>query len=140
MFRILRPGGKALIYAWAKDQAHNSVSSSYLKSSKEKAAKSDESMEPSCFNLPVHKNRTNFVHSDLLVPWKIKQQSTDPSTNGETFLRYYHVFEEGELECLVRDSKFGSQFQIEKSFYDQGNWCVRLCKESEMICDKIDVS
>lgn len=132
MYRVLRPGGKALIYAWAKDQEHNSVSSSYLKSPKTNQVPNDISVEPSCFNLPVHKNRTNFVHSDLLVPWKIKQQSSETtSSTGETFLRYYHVFEEGELEQLVRDSKFGNEFQIEKSFYDQGNWCVILCKEAE---------
>jgi len=128
MFRILRPGGKGLIYAWAKEQKHNSVSSTYLKSSKTKESPNEISTDLTYHNLPVHKNRTNFEHADLLVPWKVKPQTSGPNAEGDTFLRYYHVFEEGELEALVKESSVANEFLIEKSFYDQGNWCVRLRK------------
>lgn len=54
------------------------------------------------------------------------------ASNGEvpTFLRYYHVFEEGELEnmCgLIKDAR------VIKSFYDQGNWCVIIEKINSLI-------
>ena len=38
--------------------------------------------------LPVHANRTNFKHNDLLVPWKRQ-------TDSNSFHRFYHVFEKG---------------------------------------------
>ena len=55
----------------------------------------------------MHENRTNFKHNDLLVPWKNK-------SDEETFHRFYHVFEEGELESLM---------------YEQGNKCVIFVKK-----------
>ena len=37
------------------------------------------------------------------------------------FQRYYHVFQEGELEGLVKQVE---GLSISHSYYDQGNWCV----------------
>ena len=108
MNRVLRKGAKCLIYAWAKDQK----SSVYLKENAECTKNNDVDLE-----LPVHKNRTNFVHSDVLVPWT--------KTKSGTFHRFYHVFEEGELERLVlKATSNNDEVKIEKSYYDQGNWCV----------------
>lgn len=184
MARILRPEGRALIYAWAQEQERNSVPSTYLKqqrSDKIDSKKSDsvetikpgsaDSKKSECVEvsvsetresenlaekkenghsveasesktgsntgngfplvLPVHKNRTNFEHSDLLVPWKTKETNAPKVENGEskTYLRYYHIFKEEELEDLIRKSTVLSlQLTIEKSYYDQGNWCVVLVK------------
>ena len=148
MARILRPEGRALIYAWAQEQERNSVPSTYLKQQKSENidSKKSENVETKVSEtsnsesnkgnefplvLPVHKNRTNFEHSDLLVPWKTKETTAPTVENGEskTFLRYYHVFKEGELEDLIRTSpELSSQFTIEESYYDQGNWCVILVK------------
>ncbi|KFP74957.1 Alkylated DNA repair protein alkB 8, partial [Acanthisitta chloris] len=89
--------------------------------------------------LPVHTNRTSFDSQDLLVPWhlkggtKKKEESTDtvPAGSKESqelspvFHRYYHVFCEGELEAACRSLDC---VRVQKSYYDQGNWCVVLEK------------
>ena len=160
--RILKSdhNSKALIYAWAKEQEKDLIPSSYLKQRSQKdisisavtsAVKSTTvTSENSCETqfplvLPVHKNRTNFEHTDLLVPWKTTiAETTSKCANEEneigsfnasvrqtnqqlqndksrTLHRYYHVFEEGELEQLILSIP---NLVIEKSYYDQGNWCV----------------
>ncbi len=50
--------------------------------------------------------------ADKLIGWKDKNQ------------RYYHLFEEGELEKLVN----GINVSIIKSGYDVGNWWICLEK------------
>lgn len=123
--RVLAKGGKALIYVWAKEQNKDSIKSSYLKQlNANKSCNNEDNNRETKFRtlddnvtLPVHENRTDFTHSDVLVPWKRK--------GGGDFLRYYHVFINGELEKLcagIKDTK------IEQSYYDQGNWCVILEK------------
>lgn len=93
------------------------------------------------FRLPVHTNRTSFHSQDLLVPWhlkggtKKKEESVDtvsvPGGSKESqelspvFHRYYHVFCEGELEAACRSLDC---VRVQKSYYDQGNWCVILEK------------
>ncbi|KAH8299627.1 hypothetical protein KR044_003649, partial [Drosophila immigrans] len=134
MARVLRPGGRALVYVWAKDQRKNDKKSAYLRQNKavnkertteqaqrQKLAQQMEGMEleqqqqPVPVALPVHTNRTEFQQQDVYVPWKTKDE------HRTTFLRYYHVFEEQELEQLV------SQLHgvvLRRSYYDQGNHCV----------------
>ncbi|XP_053679008.1 alkylated DNA repair protein alkB homolog 8 [Anopheles nili] len=143
MVRVLRPGGRALIYVWAKNQEVNAKKSSYLRQNKHnnklqntendsyQGENAIERMEKavtgaSDCTLPVHTNRTKFQHQDLLVPWKLRASSD--SMNKSTFLRYYHVFEERELEqlCLSADAK--GLVKLIESYYDQGNWCVMLEK------------
>ncbi|XP_014229374.1 alkylated DNA repair protein alkB homolog 8-like isoform X1 [Trichogramma pretiosum] len=129
IIRILRPGGKALIYVWAKQQSRGSVNSKYLKSGKTKKdtrIKAGEKQTPTkvmhrdneiSITLPVHENRTEFDHRDLLVPWKKEEES---------FLRFYHVFHEGELRELCETVP---ESNIEEIYYDQGNWCAILEKK-----------
>merc|ERR1712243_133585 len=98
--------------------------SSYLKQNKKNREGGGNSMESSSrergeFGLPIHVNRTQFQHQDNLVPWKLKK--TDEDGGDQVFMRYYHVFEEGELELLVAEVQ---GLQVEESYYDQGNWCV----------------
>ncbi|NWX20414.1 ALKB8 protein, partial [Aegotheles bennettii] len=91
--------------------------------------------------LPVHTNRTSFHSQDLLVPWHLKGGTKKKGEGVDTVLfaggskesqelspvfhRYYHVFCEGELEaaCSSLDC-----VRVQKSYYDQGNWCVVLEK------------
>ncbi|NXF07649.1 ALKB8 protein, partial [Smithornis capensis] len=91
--------------------------------------------------LPVHINQTSFDSQDLLVPWhlkdcaKKKEEGVDtvlvPAGSRElqelspVFHRYYHVFCEGELEAACRSLDC---VRVQKSYYDQGNWCVVLEK------------
>lgn len=118
IIRILKPNGKCLIYVWAKEQIKDSMKSTYLKlNSKSEMNREREKRELFGITLPIHENRTEFTHRDNLVPWKRK--------GGDTFFRYYHVFENGELEAIC------SNFPVivEKSYYDQGNWCIILQKK-----------
>ncbi|NXG18769.1 ALKB8 protein, partial [Grallaria varia] len=91
--------------------------------------------------LPVHTNRTSFQSQDLLVPWHLKGGTKKKEENIDTVLvpagskgsqelspvfhRYYHVFCEGELEAACRSLDC---VRVQKSYYDQGNWCVILEK------------
>lgn len=127
--------GRCLIYVWAKNQALNKKDSTYLQQNKSNNRKTGDSNDEQmsfvkCSNqngLPVHTNRTQFEHTDILVPWKLKNPSK--SVNKEapndqhptTFLRFYHVFEQNELDKLCKQF---ANITIEKSYYDQGNWCV----------------
>lgn len=118
---------------WAKDQFKDRQKTSYIKQNRKQRkseaiieANEDQVETLSVTNevaLPIHINRTQFKYKDVLVPWKLKN-TTDSSRN--TFLRFYHVFEENELEdlCLSIDNVV-----IIKSYYDEGNWCVLIRKE-----------
>ncbi|XP_029038843.2 alkylated DNA repair protein alkB homolog 8 [Osmia bicornis bicornis] len=120
--RVLRPNGKCLIYVWAKEQEKDSVQTAYLKygSSVKENVVCTQKITECGVSLPIHENRTNFTSTDMLVPWKRK--------GGGNFLRYYHVFEEGELPKLCSEV---SSFIIENIYYDQGNWCVILQKKDK---------
>lgn len=130
--RILRIHGKALIYVWAKNQFKDEEKSSYIKQDRKHRkiegpiTSTNQSFEkvlvPNVV-LPVHVNRTQFQHGDVLVPWKLKTAILEEDQS--TFLRYYHVFEENELEQLC--SKIGNIVLL-KHYYDQGNWCIVIEK------------
>lgn len=123
MSRILVTGGKGLIYVWAKNQAKG-LKSSYLRQNKrnnrsETDVPNETSAEVKFIDgLPIHTNRTQFSHSDMLVPWKLKDETSEQK---ETFLRFYHVFEEDELSQLCEKV---SDIKVIDAYYDQGNWCV----------------
>lgn len=130
MARVLVKGGTALIYVWAKDQQKENKKSSYLLQNQRKDA-NDTQIETATFTidekeiqLPVHKNRTQFIHTNVLVPWKLKQKET-PQDEHKVYLRYYHVFEDQELEQLCQEVE---NVKIIKSYYDQGNHCVIIKK------------
>lgn len=120
--RVLKPGGQGLIYVWAKNQFSQNKKSNYIKPDKK-----DEPVKPERFNfekqinLPIHTNRTPFKHQDVFVPWTLLSNYEDKGI----YLRYYHVFEENELkDCCLKLSNI----EILSSYYDQGNWCVKLKK------------
>ena len=124
LYRILKIGGSGLIYAWARDQEVSEKPSTYLQTDKPEMATPEEEFTTTDVNvrLPVHENRTNFKHNDLLVPWKNKSDEA-------TFHRFYHVFDEGELESLMYEALGKDKMEIETLFYDQGNWCVIFTKK-----------
>ncbi|XP_075054923.1 tRNA (carboxymethyluridine(34)-5-O)-methyltransferase ALKBH8 [Mixophyes fleayi] len=142
--RLLKTGGKALIYVWAMEQEYNKKKSKYLKetkSSNKQTLLMDSSVDvnqDSIDSLPIHTNRTAFDSQDLLVPWHLKPNSQARNTESLTLMeenqqlvpssvyhRYYHVFCEGELEALCRKL---SDVTVQHSYHDQGNWCVVLQK------------
>ena len=44
----------------------------------------------------------------------------DKQKGSVMFKRYYHLFDEGELETLILQMP---DVQLVKSFYDKSNWC-----------------
>ncbi|KAJ6617883.1 Alkylated DNA repair protein alkB like 8 [Pseudolycoriella hygida] len=127
MSRILVAGGRGLIYVWSKNQAKGTKSSYLRQNKRNNRSDSDTSAdlgELKFFDgLPIHTNRTQFSHSDMLVPWTRKDESSE---NQETFLRFYHVFEEDELTELCEKV---SDIEVIERYYDQGNWCVIFQKK-----------
>lgn len=139
MIRVLVPGGRVLIYVWAKDQQRNNKKSSYLLQNQkpnETAAMQPEMakciIDENEIELPVHTNRTQFHHTNMLVPWKLKDKTT-PSEMQKIFLRYYHVFEDDELLEVCRAVE---DAEIVKLYYDQGNHCVILQKKVQHLIDQ----
>ncbi|KAM9381701.1 putative tRNA methyltransferase 9B [Phaethornis superciliosus] len=47
---------------------------------------------------------------------------TDAMLDTKAFMRYYHVFREGELCSLIEENVL--ELQILSSCYDHGNWCI----------------
>ena len=125
--RVMRTGARALVYVWAKEQKKNEDMSSYLKQNKKNfKQKNDEAgktSEVGEFGLPVHVNRTQFKHQDVLVPWKTKKNEEGVDKEWK---RFYHVFEAGELESLVEECQ---SLVVIESYYDQGNWCCIFEKQ-----------
>ncbi|KAG0722537.1 Alkylated DNA repair protein alkB 8 [Chionoecetes opilio] len=92
MARVLRVGGRGLIYVWAMEQRRGDKKSAYLKQNKESSGaetikdvnsedkaspnrhhnKGGEAVRSGAASLPVHVNRTEFMQQDMLVPWKLK--------------------------------------------------------------------
>ncbi len=122
ILRVLNKGGRGLIYVWAKDQKKDNQDSTYIKQNKNSKSNSQNECGDlpldsvaAGLSLPVHKNRTNFEAKDVLVPWSKKDKD-------ETHHRFYHVFDEAELEALILEASPSAK--IKSSYYDQGNWCV----------------
>lgn len=123
--RILIPHGQALIYVWSKDQRHQDEESVYAKQS----ASSTKSLVDPCdaksteFSfIHIHERQSDFSQNDVLVPWVNVKDDKNPVHH-----RYYHVFDKGELEDLV--SLLDPPPQILDSYYDQGNWVVKIMKD-----------
>ncbi|KAJ8978311.1 hypothetical protein NQ317_008183 [Molorchus minor] len=103
---------------WAKDQQKNKQKTSYIKQDRKNRRQRLESAESTNqinkkvsvamgVSVPIHTNRTQFKHCDLLVPWKLKKN---------------------ELEDVCRKL---TNIEIVQSYYDQGNWCVVIKKIKE---------
>ena len=93
------PGGRALIYAWALEQ----------KNSRRGWDKGDS--------------------QDVMVPWILKGGSAKDGFDEppKTFHRYYHLYEESELE---RDIKRAGGRVLE-SGYDRDNWWAIATRSNE---------
>lgn len=100
LVRVLRVGGRGLIYVWALEQQEDS------------------------------KRKFDQHKQDIMVPWNLqkKYMGDEAAAEGKTEVvvqRYCHVYHEQELDDLVRQLE---NVVIEESYYDHSNWCVRLRK------------
>uniref|UniRef100_A0A8C6NJ54 tRNA (carboxymethyluridine(34)-5-O)-methyltransferase n=1 Tax=Nothobranchius furzeri TaxID=105023 RepID=A0A8C6NJ54_NOTFU len=148
LVRLLKPGGQALVYVWAFEQEYNKQKSKYLKDHNRDSSPTQNSSKktqephgepdtqrhsyyPAEDKLSVHTNRTAFNSQDLLVPWHLKEGNNDTSgcSSAPVFHRYYHVFQQGELEQLCSQV---AGVKVKSSYHDQGNWCVVLEKDPSL--------
>ncbi|KAH7642083.1 Alkylated DNA repair protein alkB 8 [Dermatophagoides farinae] len=132
ILNLLAIDGLALIYVWAFEQKHEGSASKYLKTT-ETVINMEQDDENTSFQgtLSIHQNRTEFREQDILVPWTKKITNDKQSELSEKFFRFYHVFQREELENLVnmvaqKETRYS--IRIEKSYYDEGNWCVIVRK------------
>ncbi|XP_061537513.1 alkylated DNA repair protein alkB homolog 8 isoform X2 [Phycodurus eques] len=75
----------------------------------------------SCLDSPVSSVRS---HSNA----DSHHESEKQSGPAPVFHRYYHVFQQGELEQLCVQVE---GVNVQSSYHDQGNWCVILKKNSQ---------
>lgn len=102
--RIIKKGGKFLIYVWALEQQEKKFT-----------------------------QQDNFVPWHLQGKWEnnIKIESLGPDiikdqkSNCMVYQRYYHVFKKGEIEQLINQIE---DIEIEYSYYDHANWCCIVKK------------
>ncbi len=140
LIRVLKVGGRGLITVWAKEQKLNEKESYYIKKKGNKNQQSnafrvdeadqiDEktttSKKAEAAEKPtIHDYGKEFEKQDLFVTWHhqgSKDKTKTLEKDNEVYLRFYHVFKSGELEQLFDTI---DSVRIEKSFYEQGNWCV----------------
>jgi alkylated DNA repair protein alkB family protein 8 len=57
--------------------------------------------------------------------------AVDESKGAVVLQRYYHLFEQGELESLVAHVP---GLKVSQVFYDRSNWCVEFVKEAAGSC------
>ncbi|CAJ0598437.1 unnamed protein product [Cylicocyclus nassatus] len=114
ILRVLKPGGRACITVWSMDQSNSQYAK--MRDNKDSAA-GDVKAPTNSDRLKVHDGK-EFVQQDLLVPWRIEEAD-------KTFMRYYHVFAEGEMEELLRSVGGCAIESIKK---EQGNYIAVITK------------
>ncbi|KAL1520153.1 hypothetical protein AB1Y20_023623 [Prymnesium parvum] len=113
--RVLRPGGQALFYAWAKEQA---------------AGRSGHVFPSADVFVPFHQRLTRAEGEEAAAEHKRPREegaaegvaaAFDPEKRAVVHQRYCHVYAEGELRELVESVE---GFRVLEEYYDTGNWCI----------------
>ena len=80
-----------------------------------------------------------LTHQDQLTfrlrPFPLSSYDNGQCQTNPRNQRFYHVFKRGELERLIDEASrtiVGSR--IVKSYYDHGNWCAIVQKDSRPAC------
>ena len=107
MFRIVKKGGKILVYVWAMEQ-------------KEKKFTEQDNFVP--WHLQNKYENETKVGTLQNGPNIMEDKKIDCTV----YQRYYHVFYKGELEDLI--NKTGDNVEIIKSYFDHANWCCVIKK------------
>ena len=114
MLRVLRPGGKMLVYVWAAGQKRFN------------GAESQDVAVPWTVHERFRKQkRPNDAEAaaepGIEVParWEAPKEVTE-----DVQQRYYHLFVKDELEGLLQKAAHGTTVRIVRSYYDSDNWCV----------------
>ena len=104
--RVLKPGGRALIFVWAFEQ--------------EGRRKFDKQDVFVSWKMPKEKYGL-IKGEEEQTKSEEKQAKTTEEDRDETYHRYYHLFVKGELDSLVEQTKMA---KILETGYDRDNWYV----------------
>eukprot|EP01060_Flectonema_neradi_P035746 TRINITY_DN665_c5_g1_i1.p1 TRINITY_DN665_c5_g1~~TRINITY_DN665_c5_g1_i1.p1 ORF type:complete len:262 (+),score=44.28 TRINITY_DN665_c5_g1_i1:66-851(+) len=110
MTRLLTPGGRMLIYVWSSTQRRF------------KNSTSQDVSVPWTMNKRFSNTTQSAVTKASKKEEKEAKNEEKEATEApeEVHQRYYHLFNEGELEGLMSSLPL----KIVKSYYDCDNWCV----------------
>ena len=61
----------------------------------------------------------------MLIPWQLQQKHSKDGKERE-FMRYYHLFKEGELKVLMKYAKY--ECSVEEEYYEHANWCISFIR------------
>jgi len=108
LIRVVRPGGRILIYVWAYEQHDKKFV-----------------------------DQDVFVPWNNQLKFEPKSQPTDIDKNLNEakqtviYKRFYHVFKKGELEELVYEcqKEMNVPIEIKDYYYDHENWCIEILKK-----------
>ena len=88
---------------------------------------------------PPSPSTPKLTHQDQLTfrlrPFPLSSYENGQCQTNPRNQRFYHVFKRGELERLIDEASrtiVGSR--IVKSYYDHGNWCAIVQKDSRPTC------
>lgn len=105
-----------------------SIQSLFQRLIKGSSSSSSSQSTPSTPNLSQSSDQNQFC----VRPFPMSSYEPDSSIVNPSNQRFYHVFKHGELEMLIDEAaKSINGIRILHSFYDHGNWCVIVQKESE---------
>lgn len=106
IYRILRPGGKALVTLWAKEQGNRDLPSEAL--------------------VPWRSQTGNQHHKITMPEIFTLENTTEPSLKNHTLSvqRYYHLYSRDEA---LEDVEHAG-FHIGDCVLDSGNWTLTLLK------------
>lgn len=84
--------------------------------------KIDHCPKEGAFCQPQNKRRTDSCLWKAVNERALVTQSGQETGSGRAWLRYYHVFKEGELAELIEHHI--PELHITHSYFDYANWCV----------------
>ncbi|XP_041056197.1 probable tRNA methyltransferase 9B [Carcharodon carcharias] len=102
----------------------NSIEGRQIFQKNEEAQKSEGSATRAFKRTSITESTDSVIDSMRAVALDDKQEEIADATE---FMRYYHVFREGELTQLIEEHV--QELHILSSCYDHGNWCVIAEKE-----------
>jgi alkylated DNA repair protein alkB family protein 8 len=156
LLRIVKPGGRILLTAWAKEQEGDSrrvfnsgdvfvpwhIPKATLQAQgftiPDNGAPTTTSPQPPTTSTTTPSTTSAAAATPSSPAVLSSSNSNDdiidhgpaPTADQLTFQRYCHVYERGELDALV--TAHINNARIIDSFYDKGNWCIVLEKLAKM--------
>jgi alkylated DNA repair protein alkB family protein 8 len=114
--RVLRPGGRALVTAWAREQSDPRKLAKWAPIPAAEGGGRGDFMVP--WHLPLHR-----AEAAAAAP---RAEGVDAGRDALLFRRFYHLFEAGELAALAGAAAPGCA--VVEARFESDNWVVVLEK------------